>query len=258
MILDKLASTDHEAIRARIFSQFPQDSGIPVKLACCGGGAESFKRNIQNFSPDIQISVFDELECVGTGLNFIESIVNQSATNSAMGLIVNIGTGISIIKKYSTRIVSRIGGSSIGGGTFSGLARLALYDAGIDPVTIIPAGNPDNVDILVKDIYPDSAAGLDGNLIAASLGKIKCMSGDTFAADFCAGVARAVCINAAQLAYLYARLEGITHVTFTGGFLENLQNQREITNSMKYWSLDYGISSKISNFPAFVGCLGSL
>lgn len=69
-------------------------------------------------------------------------------------LVVNIGSGVSILKVSSPGVYERVSGTSLGGGTYWGLCRLltncATYD---DVLDIAENGDAGTVDMLVKDIY---------------------------------------------------------------------------------------------------------
>jgi pantothenate kinase len=90
-------------------------------------------------------------------------------------LLVNIGSGVSIVKVTGHGQFVRVSGSSLGGGTFWGLARLLLNCKTFDDVIDLTNGaDNSNVDMLVADIYGGaySSLGLDANIIAASFGKV--------------------------------------------------------------------------------------
>lgn len=69
-------------------------------------------------------------------------------------LVVNIGSGVSILKVSSPGVYERVSGTSLGGGTYWGLCRLltnaATYDEVLD---LAETGDAGTVDMLVKDIY---------------------------------------------------------------------------------------------------------
>jgi len=84
-------------------------------------------------------------------------------------IIVNIGSGVSIISVQSEDDVKRIGGSSIGGGTFTGLcALLADCTSFAEAISLAEEGDNTKVDKLVKDIYGGNYEkfGLSGDTIA--------------------------------------------------------------------------------------------
>jgi type II pantothenate kinase len=69
-------------------------------------------------------------------------------------LVVNVGSGVSILKVSSIGKFERVSGTSLGGGTYWGLCRLltkcATYEEVLD---LAESGNAGVVDMLVKDIY---------------------------------------------------------------------------------------------------------
>lgn len=69
-------------------------------------------------------------------------------------LVVNIGSGVSMLKVTSPGEYARVSGTSLGGGTYWGLCRLltkcATYEEVLD---LAELGNAGVVDMLVKDIY---------------------------------------------------------------------------------------------------------
>ena len=69
-------------------------------------------------------------------------------------IIVNIGSGVSILLVRSENEVQRIGGSSIGGGTFTGLCSLLTgCNSFAEAIDLAEQGDNTKVDKLVKDIY---------------------------------------------------------------------------------------------------------
>ncbi|KAJ7347639.1 Pantothenate kinase 4 [Desmophyllum pertusum] len=89
-------------------------------------------------------------------------------------LLVNIGSGVSIIKVESENKFERVGGTSMGGGTFWGLGSLLTSAKGFDELLeLATKGHHQNVDMLVRDIYGGAydALKLPGDLTASSFGK---------------------------------------------------------------------------------------
>lgn len=90
-------------------------------------------------------------------------------------LLVNIGSGVSMIKVSGPRQYERIGGTSLGGGTLWGLLSLLTGARTFDEMLRL-AENGDNtaVDMLVGDIYGTdySKIGLKSTTIASSFGKV--------------------------------------------------------------------------------------
>mmetsp|Transcript_8237 Transcript_8237/g.16446 ORF Transcript_8237/g.16446 Transcript_8237/m.16446 type:complete len:450 (+) Transcript_8237:54-1403(+) len=90
-------------------------------------------------------------------------------------LLVNIGSGVSIIKVTGRTTFQRVSGSSLGGGTFWGLCSLLTNcKTFAEVIELSKKGNNHKVDMLVGDIYGGDypIVGLDANVIAASFGKL--------------------------------------------------------------------------------------
>ena len=90
-------------------------------------------------------------------------------------LLVNIGSGVSMIKVSGKRDYQRIGGTSLGGGTFWGLLSLLTGASTFDEMLkMADRGDNARVDMLVGDIYGTDYGkiGLKSNTIASSFGKV--------------------------------------------------------------------------------------
>lgn len=69
-------------------------------------------------------------------------------------LVVNIGSGVSILKVSSSTQFERVSGSSLGGGTYWGLSRLLTdCESYEDVLDLAEMGDATEIDMLVRDIY---------------------------------------------------------------------------------------------------------
>jgi type II pantothenate kinase len=90
-------------------------------------------------------------------------------------MLVNIGSGVSILKVYGPREYERVGGTSLGGGTLWGLLSLLTPAESFDDMLDMAAqGDNAKVDMLVGDIYGTdyNKIGLKSTAIASSFGKV--------------------------------------------------------------------------------------
>ena len=90
-------------------------------------------------------------------------------------LLVNIGSGVSMIKVSGPRQFERIGGTSLGGGTLWGLLSLLTGARSFDDMLrLAEHGDNSTVDLLVGDIYGQAynKIGLKSTHIASSFGKV--------------------------------------------------------------------------------------
>lgn len=180
----------------------PEDHRL---IRATGGGSYKYASTFME-EIGVQLVRLDEMSCTVAGLNFLLTTVNNevymyipkhpsagaapspgpaadfdrttrfvdTTHNPFPYLLVNIGSGVSILKVTGHDTFERVSGSSLGGGTFWGLARMLLDCATFDDViSLTHDGDNANVDMLVGDIYGGSYAslGLDASIIAASFGK---------------------------------------------------------------------------------------
>lgn len=90
-------------------------------------------------------------------------------------LLVNIGSGVSMIKVSGPRQFERIGGTHLGGGTFWGIMSLLTGARSFDEMlAMADRGDNSGVDMLVGDIYgmDYSKIGLKSTAIASTFGKV--------------------------------------------------------------------------------------
>jgi type II pantothenate kinase len=90
-------------------------------------------------------------------------------------LLVNIGSGVSMIKVSGPRAYQRVGGTSLGGGTLWGLLSLLTGSRTFDEMLgMAERGDNAKVDMLVGDIYGQDYGkiGLKSSTIASSFGKV--------------------------------------------------------------------------------------
>jgi pantothenate kinase len=91
-------------------------------------------------------------------------------------LLVNIGSGVSMVKVDGNGQFERVSGTNLGGGTFWGLCRLLTGVKNFDEMLELSSqGDSANIDMLVGDIYGGKGyedIGLSADMIACSFGKV--------------------------------------------------------------------------------------
>ncbi|XP_035238453.1 4'-phosphopantetheine phosphatase isoform X1 [Anguilla anguilla] len=207
-------------------------------IKATGGGAHKFKDLIEK-KLKLKVDKEDEMTCLIKGCNFVlrniphEAFVYVRHADSEFRfqntnpdifpyLLVNIGSGVSIVKVESEDKFERIGGSSIGGGTFWGLGALLTKTKRFDELLQLASrGQHTSVDMLVKDIYGGSYAslGLTGDLIASSFGKSATADKEFSKEDMAKSLLHMISNDIGQLACLYARLHNLSRVYFGGFFI---------------------------------------
>lgn len=161
-------------------------------VAASGGGAFKFESQLESVLHR-PCPKADELESLIRGIAFLQEHYPNECYTFIPGengeqphkvvipmkqsvypfILVNIGSGVSILKVTSENICERVGDCPMGGGTFFGLARLLTGGMSFDASLAQAAqGNKSNVDMLVRDIYGGDydKFNLKGSVVASSFG----------------------------------------------------------------------------------------
>lgn len=179
-------------------SKYQQANGATkaaeLMVMATGGGAFKFYDRIKE-RLGVDVVREDEMECLIMGLDFFITEIptevftyNDADPDNAVEyqepreevypyLLVNIGSGVSMIKVSGPSQYQRIGGTSLGGGTLWGLLSLLTGARNFDDMlAMADKGENSAVDLLVGDIYGEGMGyekiGLSERTIASSFGKV--------------------------------------------------------------------------------------
>lgn len=251
-----------------------------VKIMATGGGAHRFY-DLFRETLDVEVLREDEMECLIEGLKFITLIPDevysfsdqliQSVAHSSTSpvtlerpgpnapkyavtfegnptpqlpcLLVNIGSGVSIIKVEEDGTFERVSGTSLGGGTLWGLLSLLTPATTFDEMLALSeAGDNAAVDMLVKDIYGQdySKLGLKSTMIASSFGKVfkKGKEKRKFSPeDISKSLLYAISNNIGQIAYMNAEKYGLNRIYFGGCFIRgHPATIATLSYAIRFWS----------------------
>ena len=265
-----------------------------------GGGAYKYYDDMKKIL-GVEVLREDEMECLIIGLDFfITEIPREVFTHDEEDpmhfeepridiypyLLVNIGSGVSMVKVSGPKQYERIGGTSLGGGTLWGLLSLLTGARSFDDMlAMADRGDNTKVDMLVGDIYGTdySKIGLKTTTIASSFGKVFKMkrqgeseaedgsglsNGDSRQADGASTSERAfapedisrsllyaVSNNIGQIAYLQCEKHKLEHIYFGGSFIRgHRQTMSTLAFAIKFWSN----GNKKAHFLRHEGYLGSV
>ncbi|KAH9949394.1 fumble [Amylocystis lapponica] len=250
-----------------------------VQVMATGGGAHKFH---ELFGRALQVAVRreDEMECLIAGLKFItlipdevyyfsDELIHSVSHHPPAGvferpspdppkyavtfeahptpqlpcLLVNIGSGVSIIKVDEDGSYERVSGTSLGGGTLWGLLSLLTPATTFDEIlSLSERGNNEEVDMLVGDIYGQdySKLGLKSTMIASSFGKVFKKNGTkgTFSAeDISKSLLYAVSNNIGQIAYMNAEKYNLDRIYFGGFYIRgHAATISTLSYAIRFWS----------------------
>ncbi|TVU12137.1 hypothetical protein EJB05_45765, partial [Eragrostis curvula] len=208
-------------------------------LKATGGGAYSFADNFRE-KLDVHLDKLDEFECIVSGANFLLQNIPDAAFTYMDGktstfdvsnnlfpyLIVNIGSGVGMIKVNGNRNFEFVTESNIGGAFVFGLAKLLTgCNSYGEFLQLCEKGDNSVLDLLAKDIcgeFISQEQGLSASTLASSFGKVitsKKKLADYKPEDLASTLLSAFTYNIAQIAYLAASLLGLQRVVFSGSFI---------------------------------------
>ncbi|KAG2443313.1 hypothetical protein HYH02_009380 [Chlamydomonas schloesseri] len=250
-----------------------------MRVKATGGGAfkyaDVFKERL-----GVVLEKEDEMGCLVSGCNFLLKAIHHEAFTYESGqttfvptgedsdvypyLLVNIGSGVSMVKVSGYGSFERVSGSSIGGGTFWGLCQLLTQRTNFDEMLELSmCGDNASVDMLVGDIYGGrdySAIGLSATTIASSFGKVVSQDkqlSEYNPADMCLALCRMVAYNIGQLAHMTATRHGIKRIFFGGYFIRGHPYTMEtISYAIRFWSKGE-MAAMFLRHEGFLGAVGA-
>eukprot|EP00127_Corallochytrium_limacisporum_P006429 Clim_evm19s227 gene=Clim_evmTU19s227 len=251
-----------EYIQTRLL---PSNPNI-TEIRATGGGAHKYVDVLEQ-NLKMPVKKLDEMKCAATGCTFLlQEIPDEAFTfnknrspacvyQTAGGdvfpyLLVNIGSGVSMLKVTGPDTYERVGGTSMGGGTFWGLSRLLTDAKDFDELLdMCRTGNHRNVDMLVGDIYGGDYGkiGLKAENIASSFGKMSKVDAQGGGSanlrdkvsqeDIAKSLLHMISNNIGQIAYLQSRLHGLNRIYFGGYFIRNhVHTMHTISYAINFWS----------------------
>ncbi|XP_045461261.1 pantothenate kinase 1 isoform X3 [Harmonia axyridis] len=232
-----------------------------VTTVCAtGGGAYKFENDFQR-EVNMKLAKYDEFDSLLKGLQFVDSYNHTECyywsnptdetlckkerydfSNPYPFLIVNIGSGVSVLSVNSPTNYKRISGTSLGGGTFLGLCCLLTgCNTFEEAIELAASGDNTNVDKLVRDIYGGdySRFGLNGDLVASSFGHMNSREkrSKVKREDLARATLVTITNNIGSIARMCAIQEKIDRVVFIGNFLRvNPIAMKLLAYAMDYWS----------------------
>ncbi|XP_025096501.1 pantothenate kinase 3-like isoform X2 [Pomacea canaliculata] len=178
-------------------------------------------------------------------------------------LVVNVGSGVSILAVYSPTNYKRVSGTSLGGGTFLGLCCLLTgCETFEEAVDLASRGDNHKVDRLVQDIYGGDYRrfNLKGDLVASSFGHMmsKQRREEATREDLAKATLVTITNNIGSIARMCAATEKIERVVFVGNFLRvNTISMKLLAYAMDYWS--YGaLKALFLEHEGYFGAMGCL
>ncbi|KAL0356094.1 UNVERIFIED_CONTAM: Pantothenate kinase [Sesamum radiatum] len=257
-------------------SESPNTGNTIIKAT--GGGAYKFA-DLFKERLGISIEKEDEMNCLVAGANFLLKAIRHEAFTHKEGqkefvqidsndlfpyLLVNIGSGVSMIKVDGDGIYQRVSGTNVGGGTYWGLGKLLTKCKSFDELLeLSQRGDNRTIDMLVGDIYGGmdySKIGLSASTIASSFGKAISENKeleDYRPEDISLSLLRMISYNIGQISYLNALRFGLKRIFFGGFFIRgHAYTMDTISFAVQFWSKGQA-QAMFLRHEGFLGALGA-
>ncbi|KAH7857053.1 hypothetical protein Vadar_008490 [Vaccinium darrowii] len=257
-------------------SDAPNNENAVIKAT--GGGAFKFA-DLFKERLGVSIDKEDEMGCLVSGANFLLKAIRHEAFTHMEGqkefvqidtndlfpyLLVNIGSGVSMIKVDGDGKFQRVSGTNVGGGTYWGLGKLLTKCKSFDELLeLSQRGDNRTIDMLVGDIYGGmdySKIGLSASTIASSFGKAISENKnleDYRPEDISLSLLRMISYNIGQIAYLNALRFGLKRIFFGGFFIRgHAYTMDTISFAVQFWSKG-DAQAMFLRHEGFLGALGA-
>ncbi|OXG90559.1 pantothenate kinase [Cryptococcus neoformans A2-102-5] len=181
-------------------------------------------------------------------------------------LVVNIGSGVSIVKVDEDGSFERVSGTSLGGGTLWGLLSLLTDAESFDEMLLLSEkGDNSAVDMLVGDIYGSdyNKIGLKSSTIASSFGKVFKKGSNAERRkrfkqeDIAKSLLYAISNNIGHVAYMNAAKYGLDKVFFGGCFIRgHAATISTLSYAIRFWSKGT-MTACFLRHEGFLGAIGA-
>jgi type II pantothenate kinase len=164
-------------------------------------------------------------------------------------LMALMGTGTAFASVRGGR-VNHMGGTAMGGGSFSGIARRVAAELSYPDVLAAAArGDRRNVDSMIADVYPEGIGRIGPDLTAAHLSK---KNGSTD--DFLAGLINLHGENIAQIACGRAAMVSAARIVLCGMFVHE---NPTLVKSLTDMTNRFGVAVETVPVPGYAGAIGA-
>ncbi|ORM41388.1 Pantothenate kinase 2 [Babesia sp. Xinjiang] len=239
-------------------------------ISATGGGAHKYANVFEERLSQCEFSRFDEMPCVVEGTETMHGITRcfirynlkhgytelATVEKSYPYLIVNIGSGISFLKVTSPGVFQRVTGTSVGGGTMSGLISMFLGSHSGDELTMLYDAGTNCMDSFLPE-WSRTAPISYG--IKASFGAC---DRKFRREDAIRSTSDMISYSIGQVAFLVARLHQVKRIIFTGSYTADYRMTVDvIASSIAYMASSYAeepVDTLVPVFGGYVGVLGCL
>lgn len=240
------------------------DAGLTLTKGALGieGGVRLFVRESEGAAPDVDgvtslgvtgaraaqpgpgQTAVQEIEAAVRG---VRALMPAADDGPFVLALAGTGTAFALVRGDA---VSHLGGTALGGGSFTGIARRLYPRLSYDDIVRGAAqGDRRRADVMVSDAYPDGIGRIGPDLTAAHLAKP-----DGAPDDVLAALLNLHAENIGQIAASRALVAQARRVVLAGGFVHN---NAALVASLTEMIGRFGVRAEAAPVAGFVGAIGA-
>lgn len=193
-----------------------------------------------------------EIEAAARGCTALLQAQGRLAAGDFLMALMGTGTAFGAVRRGR---VDHMGGTALGGGSFSGIAaRVAPGMKYRDWIAAAARGDRRQVDTMISDVYPHGIGRIGPDLTAAHLARRHSGAGPGSLDDFLAGLLNLHGESIAQIAAGRAAMAGAGRIVLCGMFVhENPALVESLTHMLGL----FGVAAETVPAPGYAGAVGA-
>jgi len=226
------------------FGKFTSDNGISLneikKIYITGVGSTFISDNLHG----IETQMVSEFDAVGRGGLYLSGLDEA--------VVVSMGTGTAIVKADSGGKNIYLGGTGVGGGTLTGLAKMLVNVGSTDNIITLAAdGDLKNIDLKIGDITKkDIIPGMPDYLTVSNFGKVSDLATKS---DIALGIINMVFESIGMMGIFAARQFALKDIILTGN-ISYIPQGAEIFGNLNNM---FGVAFQIPEYARFGTVIGA-
>ncbi len=225
------------------FGKFTSENGLEISdissVMVTGVGSSFLTKPLYG----IECTHVAEFDSIGRGGLFISGLDRA--------IVVSMGTGTAIVHAVKNSKINYLGGTGVGGGTLTGLAKKLIgVRHTTDIVSLAENGDISKVNLLVSDITRKSISGMDSSLTASNFGNVSDLATKE---DLALGLVNMVFETVSMLALFAARDKKMNDIVMTG----NLTNMPQAKPMFEKMSSLFGKNYIVPEYSSYATVIGA-
>lgn len=189
----------------------------------------------------------EEFNSIGSGGLYLSGL--------SEALVVSMGTGTAMVHAKDSGEMNYLGGTGVGGGTLTGLAKLIVGAESVAHISeLAESGSLENIDLRIRDITAEnSLSALSRELTVANFGNVSDLATKN---DMALGVMNLVFETVAMISIFASRSVGVKDIVLTGN-ITKIPYCKERFAVLEKILANYGVRFITPEYSSFATVIGA-